>query len=323
MMACFINLTSHKFISFHTYLLVSLQLLKLKVKILGILILVFQSSISYSYSKEAILHLSSSWLVVWNRTWQECLRAWVLSYFSDVGLCDPVDCSLPGSSVHGILQARILEWIVVPSSWGSSRPKDQTHFLFCLMHWQMCSFHQCHLGSLRNVYELANFRSSLTILAKSCFLNMSLAFHGMVFFLIGLYSWFTGFKKKIQTSTHAVEKRGNSDRFSFLGLQKHCGWWLQPWNKKMLSPWKKSCDKPRQCIIKQRHHFTKKKKVQKGLYSQNYGFSSSYVWMWELDNKEGWVLKNWGFWTVMLEKTLESSLDSKEIKPVNPKGNQL
>ena len=53
-----------------------------------------------------------------------------------------------------------------------------------------------------------------------------------------------------------------------------------------------------------------------------YGFSSSHVWMWELDHKESWVLKNWCFWTVVLEKTLESPLDCKEIKPVNPKGNQ-
>ena len=56
---------------------------------------------------------------------------------------------------------------------------------------------------------------------------------------------------------------------------------------------------------------------------QSYGFSSSHVWMWELDHKEGWVLKNWRFWTVMLGKNLESPPDSKDIKPVNPKGNQL
>ena len=61
--------------------------------------------------------------------------------------------------------------------------------------------------------------------------------------------------------------------------------------------------------------------TNKGLYSQSYGFSSSHVWMWELDHKEGWVPKNWCFQTVVLEKTLESPLDSK-IKPVNPKGNQ-
>ena len=58
------------------------------------------------------------------------------------------------------------------------------------------------------------------------------------------------------------------------------------------------------------------------LYSQSYGFSTSHVWMWELDHKEVWVPKNWCFWTVVLEKTLESPLDCKEIKPVSPKGNQ-
>ena len=60
----------------------------------------------------------------------------------------------------------------------------------------------------------------------------------------------------------------------------------------------------------------------KGLSSQNYGFSTSHVWMWELDYKESWVLKNWCFWAVVLEKTLESPLDCKEIQPVHPKGNQ-
>ena len=62
--------------------------------------------------------------------------------------------------------------------------------------------------------------------------------------------------------------------------------------------------------------------TDKGLYSQSYGFSSSHIWMWELDDKETWVLKNWCFWTVVLEKTLESPLDSKEIKHINPKGNK-
>ena len=81
----------------------------------------------------------------------------------------------------------------------------------------------------------------------------------------------------------------------------------------MFTPWKKSYDKPRQYIKKQRHYF-----ADKGLYGQSYGFSSSHVWMWELGRKEGWTLKNWCFWTVMLE----SPLDCKEIKPVNPEGNQ-
>ena len=88
--------------------------------------------------------------------------------------------------------------------------------------------------------------------------------------------------------------------------------------KKMLAPWKKSYDQPRQHIKKQRHYF-----ANEGPSSQSYGFSSSPVWMWELDHKESWVLKNWCFWTVVLEKTLESPLDCKEIKPVNPKGNKF
>ena len=63
--------------------------------------------------------------------------------------------------------------------------------------------------------------------------------------------------------------------------------------------------------------------MDKGSYSQSYGFSSSHVWMWELDHKGGWALKNWCFWTAVLEKSLESPLDCKEVKPVIPKGNQL
>ena len=62
--------------------------------------------------------------------------------------------------------------------------------------------------------------------------------------------------------------------------------------------------------------------ANKGPSSQDYGFSSSHVWIWELDYEESWALKNWGFWTVVLEKTLESPLDCKEIQPVHPKGNQ-
>ena len=85
----------------------------------------------------------------------------------------------------------------------------------------------------------------------------------------------------------------------------------------MFAPWKISYDKPRQHIKKQRHHF-----ANKNPSSQSYGFSSSLVWMWELDHKENLVLKNWWFWTVVLEKTLGSPLDFKEIKPVHPKGNQ-
>ena len=85
----------------------------------------------------------------------------------------------------------------------------------------------------------------------------------------------------------------------------------------MLTPWEKGYDQPRQHIKKQRHYF-----VNKGPSHQGYGFSSGHVWMWEFDGEESWVQKNWCFWTVVLEKTLESPLDCKEIHLVNPKGNQ-
>ena len=121
-------------------------------------------------------------------------------------LCDPMDYT-----VHGILQARVLEWVAFPFSRGSSQPRDRIH-VSCI----------------------------------SCIGRLI------------LYHWAT---------------------------------WEAP------------------------------SKYQKSPSSQSYGFSSSYAWMWELDYKESWTLKNWCFWTV-LEQTLESPLDCKEIHPVNPKGNQ-
>ena len=110
---------------------------------------------------------------------------------------------------------------------------------------------------------------------------------------------------------------GNSGWLYFLGLQNHCRWWFSHEIKRKLTPWKESYDQPIQHIEKQRHYF-----VNKGPSNQGCGFSSGHVWMWKLDYKEGWELKNWCFWTVVLEKTLESPLDCKDIQPVHPKGNQ-
>ena len=87
--------------------------------------------------------------------------------------------------------------------------------------------------------------------------------------------------------------------------------------KRRLLLGRKAMTKPRQYIKKQRYHL-----ANKGPHSQSCGFSSSHVWIWELEHKEGWVPKNWCFWTVVLEKILESPLDSEEIKPVNHKGNK-
>ena len=87
--------------------------------------------------------------------------------------------------------------------------------------------------------------------------------------------------------------------------------------KRRLLLGRKVYDQPKQLIKKQRYYF-----ANKGSSSQSYGFSSSHVWIWELDYKESWVLKNWCFWIVVLEKTLEGPLDSYKIQPVRPKGNQ-
>ena len=85
----------------------------------------------------------------------------------------------------------------------------------------------------------------------------------------------------------------------------------------MLAPWEKSYDQARQHIKRQRYYF-----ANKHTSSQRYSFSNSHVWIWELGHKESWEPKNWCFWTVVLEKSLESPLDCKQIKPVHPKGNQ-
>ena len=101
-----------------------------------------------------------------------------------------------------------------------------------------------------------------------------------------------------------------SGRLQYMGLQKVKHDWVSK-HKVLVAPWKKSYDKPSEHIKKQRHYFS-----NRGPHSQSYGFSSSHVWMWELDHKEGWALKNWCFGTVVLEKTLEIPLGSMEIKPL-------
>ena len=105
--------------------------------------------------------------------------------------------------------------------------------------------------------------------------------------------------------------------FIFEGAAKSLQMFTVVMKKKKDTPWKKNYDQPKQNIKKQRHYF-----AHKGLSSQGYGFSSSLVGMWELDCKESWVPKNWCFWTVVLEKTLESPLDCKSnqsiLKEISP-----
>ena len=110
---------------------------------------------------------------------------------------------------------------------------------------------------------------------------------------------------------------GNSGWIYFFGLQNHCRWWLQPWNQKMLAPWKKSYDQPREPIKKQRHYF-----ANNDLSSQSYGISSGHVRIWA-----SWSIKKLSTEELMLlncgvGEDSWDPLDCKEIKPVRPKGNQ-
>ena len=131
-------------------------------------------------------------------------------------------------------------------------------------------------------------------------------------------------RKRVWVNSGSWWWTGRPGVLRFMGLQTVGYDWATELNWKSLqmvtaatlTAWKKSYDQPRQHIKKQRYYFT-----IKGPSSQSYGFSSSHVWVWELDYKESWVQKNWLFWTVVLEKTLESPLDCREIQPVHPKGN--
>ena len=111
-------------------------------------------------------------------------------------------------------------------------------------------------------------------------------------------------------------KHGNSDRLYFFGFKITAYGDCSHEIKRHLLLARKAMTNLDN-ILKSRHYF-----VNKGPSSQGYGFSSGHVWMWELDYKESWVLENWCFWTVVLEKTLESPLNCKEIQPVCLKGNQ-
>ena len=113
------------------------------------------------------------------------------------------------------------------------------------------------------------------------------------------------------------EKSGSSDRFYFLGFQSHCSGDCSPEIKRHLLLGGKAMTNQDNVLESRDITF-----LTKVCYSQSYCFSSSHVWVWKLVHKEGWAPKRWCFRIVVLEKTLESSLDCKEIKPVNPKGNQ-
>ena len=184
---------------------------------------------------------------------------------SCLALCNPM-----GHTVHGILQARILEWVTVPFSRGSSQPRDQTQISHIagrfLTSW--ATREALNKSSLNFLMLCLVIQSCPTLCdPMDCSLPGS-SVHGVL-------------QARILEWVAMPSSRGSSQPKD----------WTQV-----------SCIKGRFFIIWATRE------------------SSSHVWMWELAHKEGWVLKNWCFWTV--EKTLESPLDCKEIKPVNPKGNQ-
>ena len=182
-------------------------------------------------------------------------------------------------TVHGILQARILQWVAFPFSRGIL-PTQGSNPGFPHCRWIL--YHLSHQGSPRILEWVAYPFSSRSSQPRN---------------RTGV-SYITG---------------GFFTNWAFREAQ---GRWrgLNSWKTKTMSVF---------CLVlvkiskKQRHYF-----ANKGPSSQDYRFSSSHVWKWELDYKESWAPKNWCFWTVVLEKTLESPLDFKEIQPVHPKGNQ-
>ena len=169
----------------------------------------------------------------------------------------------PSSSVDGISQARILEWVAISFSRGSSHPRDRT-------------------SSPALVGEF--FTTKPPEKVSPGFLS--------------ILRW----KTKIPSKGHKASTTGHV---------------FYKWRQIYKNLHIESYDQPRQHIQKQRHYF-----ANKGSSSQGYGFSCGHLWMWELDCEEGWAPKNWCFWTVVLEKTLESSLDCKEIQPVHSEGDQ-
>ena len=151
----------------------------------------------------------------------------------------------------------------------------------CIFHLAVCTTQGIRALSENKLRGLAHW--SLVTPCHSFFISVSIFLHSPTSSIlrISLDSAEAGPRQKIDGET--VERVEN---FILQLFPNHCRWWLQPRNKKTLTPWKKSYDQPRQHIKKQRHYF-----ANKGSSSQSYDFSSSHVWMWELDCKESWVSK--------------------------------
>ena len=242
-------------------------------------------------------------------------------------LYDHINCSPPGSSVHGISQVRILEWVAIPFTRGSSWPGIEL--------WSP-ALQADSLPSEPPGKLLLCFFSPQNTLGLNHVSPSYSSPHAQRFFTvrIDLNDWSIWSTLKVEvteeekpwliTTHHPPPVGGLLNVLSFNDLM--CKMGITATNyftmfcedlRWSILKWMKSYNNTRQSIKRQRHHF-----ANKGLHRHSYGFSSKHVWMWEMDHLEGWVPKNCCFWTVVLEKTPESPLDCKEIKPVNSKGNQ-
>ena len=208
----------------------------------------------------------------------------VVQLLSSVQLFNPVDCGTPDSFVSIISQS-LLKLISI---------KSVIFVHYTLL--QNIEYRSLELKSLLMRVKEESEKANLRLLKK-------------------LRSWHLA-------SLSMANRRGKveadtASTFPLLWLQTHSRLWLQPWNKTTVS-WQESNDKPRRCVDKQKHY-----SADKGPYGQGCGLPSGHIQLWELDHKEGRMPKNWCLQTVVLEKTPESPLGTKELKPVNINGDQL
>ena len=214
-----------------------------------------------------------------------------------------MDCSLPGPSVHGIFQARVLEWVTIPFSRGSSWPRDLTWVSHIAgRHFTVWATREAPMAEGEELKSLL-----MKVKEESEKADLKLNIQKTKVIASGpITSWQID-RERMETVTDYI--LGGS-KITSDGDYSHE-------IKRCLLLGRKVMINLDSILKKQRHYFP-----NEGPCSQRYGFSRSHVWMWELDYKESWALKNWCFWSVLLEKTLDSPLDSKEIQSVHPKGDQ-
>ena len=214
-----------------------------------------------------------------------------------------MDCSLPGPSVHGIFQARVLEWVTIPFSRGSSWPRDLTWVSHIAgRHFTVWATREAPMAEGEELKGLL-----MKVKEESEKADLKLNIQKTKVIASGpITSWQID-RERMETVTDYI--LGGS-KITSDGDYSHE-------IKRCLLLGRKVMINLDSILKKQRHYFP-----NEGPCSQRYGFSRSHVWMWELDYKESWALKNWCFWSVLLEKILVSPLDCQEIQPVYPKGNQ-